>query len=62
VKKEALLVTVNGLLGEPKKERWLLIHSKQAAKKQNQTLSKRIASALKQAQTEAKKLKAIHFA
>ncbi|MCP3673134.1 MAG: IS1634 family transposase [Gammaproteobacteria bacterium] len=47
---------------EPKKERWLLIHSEQAAKKQNQTLLRRIARALKQAETEAKKQKAIHFA
>jgi len=47
---------------EPQKEHWLLIHSEQAAKKQTKTLLRRIASALKQAETEAKKLKAMHFA
>jgi len=47
---------------DPKKERWLLIHSEQAAKKQNKTLLRRIAKSLKQAEVDAKKLSAIHFA
>jgi transposase len=46
----------------PEKERWLLIHSEQAAKKQSQTLLRRMGKSLKLAETEAKKISVINFA
>ncbi len=44
----------------PQKERWLLIHSEQAAKKQTITLLRRIKKALGSAKTEANKLSSHH--
>jgi len=46
---------------QPKKERWLLIHSEQSAKQQSKTLLRRIDKALKQANIDAKKLCATRF-
>lgn len=47
---------------EPKRERWLLIYSEQAATREKDTLGRRLKKSLIQAELDARKLKAIPFA